>query len=179
MLRRTPYVSVGGRKPPRIARKATDNTPITDNKVGPVEWIPRPVRMTYQTIYELQDIIMRQQLDGAYQDINRVRDMHRQWGGGMPMKPALGDVEPKFPRGVYKHGHIAHVRFKYRWHKANSPNHWAWLPGRPGGISPAATAADESRSQTKANSSDGTEMRWQANSDAPENWQRIAERKRE
>lgn len=136
-------------KAPRIARKATDNTPVWDK--GPVEWIPRPVRIPYATIDELQTAVMRQQLDGKWDDINRIREAHRQWGQ-TPLKPVLGDVEPKFPRGVYKNSHLVHARFKYRWHKANNPTQWAWLP--KAGNSP---------------------HRWPMGGDYPENWKVLRE----
>ena len=132
-------------KHPKVhAKKAVDNTPLWDK--GPVEWIPRPIRITYATIDELQQTIMRQTIDGKWDDINRVREAHRQWSQ-TPLKPVLGDVEPKFPRGVYKHSHLAHTRFKYRWHKANHPMQWGWLPKT--GKSP---------------------HRWSLNGDNAENW---------
>lgn len=105
--------------------KATDNTP--DTTRGPVEWLPRPVRMTWQQLDELQQWSMRKQLDENYEDINKIRDYQREWGQHPP-RPVLGDYEPKFPRRIFKDNHIARVRFMYRWHRANSPDNWLWLP---------------------------------------------------
>ncbi len=125
MLRRT--VSAFGRfnrmKRNRKVRP-TDNTPDTS---AAVEWLPRPVRMSWGQLRELQDWSMRRQLENDYTDVNKMRDIQREWGQHPP-RPVLGDTEPKMPRGVYKDNHVARVRFLYRWHRANSPNNWLWLP---------------------------------------------------
>ena len=71
--------------------------------------------------------MMRETLDGKTAEFNTIRDMHREWSQH-PRRPVLGDVEPKFPRNVYKMNHRAKSRFIYRWQKANSPNHWVWMP---------------------------------------------------
>ena len=111
----------------RMARKgrASDNTPLYDR--GPVEWMPRPVRMPWSTIDETRDWMMRATLDGNTDEFDKLRDMQRTWHQH-PARPVLGDVEPKFPKMVYKENHQARRKFIIRWHKANSPNQWLWLP---------------------------------------------------
>ena len=107
------------------ASRASDNTPLYDK--GPVEWIPRPARLAVSTIDETTAWMMRQTLDGDMTEINKIRDLHREWSQ-MPKRPVLGDTEPRLPNGVYKDNHVARRRFLYRWHKGNSPNHWMWMP---------------------------------------------------
>jgi hypothetical protein len=124
MLRFTRSI-LGRTKKAKRASRASDNTPLYDK--GPVEWIPRPARLPVTTIDAARNWMMRQTLDGDMTEINRLRDVHREWAQ-MPLRPVLGDVEPKLPLGVYKDNHIARRRFLYRWHKGNSPNHWMWLP---------------------------------------------------
>ena len=127
------YASAPWKAPPRrgigrhnkMRSKPSDNTPWYDK--GLVEWIPRPVRITTSTLDDLRDWVMRQTLDGKVDEIQKVRDLHREWSHH-PMRPVLGDVEPKLPKNIYKRNHRAYRLFKYRWHKANSPNNWAWLP---------------------------------------------------
>jgi hypothetical protein len=109
----------------KFRNKPSENTPAWDK--GPVEWLPRPVRMPYQTLDELRDWVMRRTLDNNYDDINAFRNVQREWGQHPP-RPVLGDFEPKFPKKVYKDNHVARKRFLYRWHRANSPMHWLWLP---------------------------------------------------
>jgi hypothetical protein len=114
-----------GKKRKTVAMRATDNTPAFNK--GPVEWMPRPVHITYGLIEELQDKVMRQQLDGDQSDINQARHFMQDWGQH-PKKPMLGDQDPKLPKGVFKANHIAYRRFVYRFHKANPPEDWLWLP---------------------------------------------------
>lgn len=103
----------------------SDNSAAVDR--GPVEWLPRPVRLPYSTLDELRDWMMRSTLDNKYEDFNRFRDLQREWGQHPP-RPMLGDAEPKFPKKVVKDNHKSRRRFLYRWHRANSPNQWLWLP---------------------------------------------------
>lgn len=126
MLRRSGCVLGSTR---RLVRKGKpgDNTPIYDNIRGPVEWLPRPVRLPWSTVDEARDWMMRATLDGQTAEFDNIRELQRQWGQ-MPLRPVLGDVEPKFPRQVYKDNHQARRKFILRWHKANSPNVWQWLP---------------------------------------------------
>ena len=111
----------------RVVRKgrASDNTPAYDK--GPVEWLPRPVRLSWTTVDETRDWMIRQTLDGKTEEFDKIRDIQRQWHQH-PQRPVLGDVEPKFPRMVYKDNHSARRRFITRWHRANTPNQWLWLP---------------------------------------------------
>uniref|UniRef100_A0A7S1L875 Uncharacterized protein n=1 Tax=Neobodo designis TaxID=312471 RepID=A0A7S1L875_NEODS len=106
-------------------KRPNDNNP--DMNQGPVEWLPRPVRFTWAHVDELQQWSMRKQLDADYDELNKFRDFHREWSQH-PTRPVLGDYEPKMPRKIYKDNHVARVRFLYRWHRANSPKHWLWLP---------------------------------------------------
>jgi hypothetical protein len=149
MFRRTILAQVPKRSK-RAQAKPSDNTSAYDK--GAVEWLPRPVRLTHTTIEGMQQLMMRQQLDAHYEEINKIRDLHRQWSQH-PTRPVLGDVEPKFPRGVYKDAHQAKRRFVTRWHRANAPNNWLWMP--------RATHAPEHR----ATSSDYPEQ-WKAMRDA-------------
>ena len=127
MLRRTTVRPVGRLRDRYKSRrtKPTDNNP--DMTRGAVEWLPRPVRLTYSHVNELQEWSMRQQLDGDYTEINHMRNVQREWGQHPP-RPMLGDAEPSLPKGIWKDNHIARTRFLIRWHRANSPNHWMWLP---------------------------------------------------
>ena len=111
----------------RIVKKGrpSDNSPSYDK--GPVEWLPRPVRLTWSTVDDLQQWMIRQTLDGKQEEFDKVRELQRQWHQH-PQRPVLGDVEPRFPRMVYKDNHKAKRRFIIRWHRANSPNQWLWLP---------------------------------------------------
>lgn len=109
----------------KFRSKVSDNVPWYDK--GPVEWIPRPVRLPYSTIDEAREWVMRQQLDGNHEPFNVMRKMMQEWSQH-PKLPVLGDIEPKFPRGYFKRSHKIHQKFQYRWHKANSPNNWLWLP---------------------------------------------------
>lgn len=124
MLSRT-YFTLASTK--RIARKGrpSDNSPVFDK--GPVEWLPRPVRLTFSTIDAAREFIMRQTLDGKTEEVDKIRELQRQWHQH-PQRPVLGDCEPKFPRMVYKDNHHARRRFIIRWHRANTPNQWLWLP---------------------------------------------------
>lgn len=125
MLQRTCFL-LGSTK--RMVRKGkpSDNTPIYDAVRGPVEWLPRPVRLPWSTVDETRDWMMRATLDGDSHEFDKIRELQKSWGG-MPHRPVLGDVEPKFPRQVYKDNHQARRKFIQRWHKANSPNQWMWL----------------------------------------------------
>lgn len=109
----------------KMRSKPSDNTAWYDK--GPVEWLPRPVRLTYSHLDQLRDWMMRETLDGKTEEFNKIRDLHREWGQH-PLMPVLGDVEPKFPRNLFKNNHRAKRRFLLRWQKANSPNNWMWLP---------------------------------------------------
>lgn len=115
----------------KIRSKAGDNNPYYDR--GPVEWIPRPVRLTYSTIDQVREWMIRETLDGKTAEFNNIRDLHRQWSQH-PKRPVLGDVEPRFPKQVYKQAHRIRQKFLYRWHKANSPDHWMWMPKEPGAL---------------------------------------------
>ncbi|EPY37550.1 hypothetical protein AGDE_05671 [Angomonas deanei] len=129
----------------KMRSKPSDNTALYDK--GPVEWIPRPVRLTYAQLDQLRDFMMRETLH-PNQNINQnatnfhqnnnnnntcsevvteIRRLHHEWSGH-PLLPVLGDSEPRFPHNLYKQNHRARHRFIVRWHKANSPQHWLWLP---------------------------------------------------
>ena len=118
--------------------RPSDNTPAWDK--GPVEWLPRPVRMPYSTLDELRNWVTRAQLDQQYDELNKLRDTQRDWGR-QPQRPVLGDYEPRFPKKVYKDNHIARRRFLFRWHRANTPLQWMWLP-RAGNAERRAHAGD-------------------------------------
>lgn len=105
--------------------KAGDTTPQFDK--GPVEWMPRPVKLSYQHIDELRDWMMRETIDGRNDHFHKVKELQREWSQH-PLRPVLGDVEPKLPKGLFKKNHVAKSRFLLRWHKANHPLHWMWMP---------------------------------------------------
>ncbi|CUF77766.1 Hypothetical protein, putative [Bodo saltans] len=109
----------------KMRSKASDNTAWYDK--GPVEWLPRPVRLSYDTIDQLRDWMMRETLDGRTEEFIKAREIHREWSQH-PKMPVLGDVEPRFPHNLFKMNHRAGKRFLVRWHKANSPNNWMWMP---------------------------------------------------
>lgn len=109
----------------KMRSKPSDNVAWYDK--GPVEWLPRPVRITYAQIDALRDWMMRETLDGKHEAFHHIRALHREWSQH-PLLPVLGDVEPKFPLNLYKQNHRAKRRFLIRWHKANSPIHWLWAP---------------------------------------------------
>ena len=105
--------------------KVSDNVPWFDK--GPVEWIPRPVRLPWSTVDDVRNWMMRETLDGHTAEFHKIRELHREWSQH-PKRPVLGDLEPKFPSFLYKRNHRAKSKFIYRWQKANSPNHWLWMP---------------------------------------------------
>eukprot|EP00759_Apiculatamorpha_spiralis_P052745 PhF_6_TR5998/c0_g1_i1/m.8653 len=117
-----------------LAKKVTkarpsDSTPMYELDV---EWLPRPSRLGYYHIDDAREWMMRETLDGTgTATFDHIRTLHKTWGGA-PCLPALGDAEPKFPRGVYKYTHGAPKKFLTRWHKANHPNVWLnrWLMPR-------------------------------------------------
>nr|CCC95613.1 unnamed protein product [Trypanosoma congolense IL3000] len=99
----------------KMRSKPSDNVAWYDK--GPVEWLPRPVRLTYDHLDQLQQWMMRATLDGRTEEFNYIRDLHREWSQH-PLMPVLGDVEPKFPLNLFKQNHKAKKRFLVRWHKA-------------------------------------------------------------
>lgn len=109
----------------KMRSKPSDNVAWYDK--GPVEWLPRPVRITYGQLDSLREWMMRETLDGKHEAFHNIRGLHREWSQH-PLLPVLGDVEPKFPLNLYKQNHRAKRRFLLRWHKANSPQHWLWAP---------------------------------------------------
>ena len=117
----------------KLRSKPGDNVAWYDK--GPVEWLPRPVRLTYDQLDQLRDWMMRETVDGRTEEFDKIRDLHREWAQH-PRMPALGDVEPKFPKNLFKSNHRAKKRFLVRWHKANSPDHWKWLPRGSSGPTP-------------------------------------------
>eukprot|EP00796_Vickermania_ingenoplastis_P008099 gene8099-5635_t len=117
----------------KMRSKPSDNVAWYDK--GPVEWLPRPVRITYRQLDELRDWMMKDTLQGKTESFHTIRAMHREWSQH-PLMPVLGDVEPKFPLNLYKQNHRAKRRFLLRWHKANSPQHWLWCPRGPGVATP-------------------------------------------
>lgn len=135
----------------KMRSKVSDNVAWYDK--GPVEWLPRPVRLTYDQIDQLRDWMMRETLDGKTEEFFKIRELHRDWAQH-PKLPALGDVEPKFPKNLFKQNHRAKKRFLVRWHKANSPNNWMWLPR--GSVSP-------------------TPLHWASAAQYPENWRTFAQ----
>lgn len=108
-----------------LKKKLGDTAPQFDK--GPIEWLPRPVKLAYYHIDELRDWMMRETLDGKTDEFNKLRELQREWGQH-PLRPVLGDVEPRLPKNLFKANHIARRRFLLRWHKANHPLNWAWLP---------------------------------------------------
>jgi hypothetical protein len=131
-----------------ISQKQTDNTPFFDR--GPVEWLPRPVRLDYDTLDEARDWMMRQTLDGQVEEFNTMRSLMKEWSQ-QSKRPILGEVEPRFPVGVVKRSHSAPRRFELRWAKANSPNNWLWMPREP------------------------SPLHWPTTSEYPENWKAMRE----
>lgn len=117
----------------KMRSKPSDNVAWYDK--GPVEWLPRPVRITYGQLDALRDWMMRETIDGKYEAFHHIRALHREWSQH-PLLPVLGDVEPKFPLNLYKQNHRAKRRFLIRWHKANSPQHWLWAPRGAGVVTP-------------------------------------------
>lgn len=110
----------------KMRSKPSDNVAWYDK--GPVEWLPRPVRLTYDHLDQLRDWMMRTTLDGqTTAQFTPIREMQREWSQH-PLMPVLGDVEPKFPLNLYKQNHRAKHRFLVRWHKANHPLNWHWMP---------------------------------------------------
>lgn len=109
----------------KMRSKPGDNVAWYDK--GPVEWLPRPVRLTYGQLDELRDWMMRETLEVKTEEFHRARELHREWSQH-PKMPVLGDVEPRFPKNLFKTNHRAKRRFLLRWHKANSPNNWMWMP---------------------------------------------------
>lgn len=115
----------------KMRSKPSDNTAWYDK--GPVEWLPRPVRLSYDTLDQLRDWMMRETLDGKTEEFVKVREINREWSQH-PKMPVLGDVEPRFPHNLFKLNHRASKRFLLRWHKANSPNNWMWMPKPSQGV---------------------------------------------
>jgi hypothetical protein len=105
--------------------KQTDNKSFYDK--GEVEWFPRPIHWSWKMVHDVNNTVMRMQLDGEMAEVEKFRELHTKWSQH-PLKPMLGDAEPRFPRGIVKDKHCNYRKFKYRWHKANSPNTWKWLP---------------------------------------------------
>lgn len=113
----------------KMRSKPSDNVAWYDK--GPVEWLPRPVRLTYDHLDGLRDWMMRETLNGGQSgEFARIRELHREWSQH-PLMPVLGDVEPKFPLNLFKQNHRAKHRFLVRWHKANTPTNWMWMPRGP------------------------------------------------
>eukprot|EP00758_Cryptobia_borreli_P008964 Tbor_TRINITY_DN5431_c1_g3::TRINITY_DN5431_c1_g3_i1::g.24774::m.24774 len=111
--------------------KAGDNVAQYDK--GPVEWIPRPVRLTYANLDDLRNWMMQETVQGKTDEFTKIRELHREWSQH-PMRPVLGDVDPRLPKNLFKASHIARRRFLMRWHKANHPLHWGWLPKPSQGV---------------------------------------------
>lgn len=134
----------------KMRSKPSDNVAWYDK--GPVEWLPRPVRITYLQLDALRDWMMKATIEGRHDSFDTIRSLQREWSQH-PLMPVLGDVEPKFPLNLYKQNHRAKRRFLLRWHKANSPQHWLWAPRGPAVSSP---------------------LHWQTPSQYPENWKALA-----
>ncbi|KAH9598004.1 hypothetical protein LSM04_000554 [Trypanosoma melophagium] len=117
----------------KMRSKPSDNVAWYDK--GPVEWLPRPVRLTASHNDQLRQWMMRATLDGNTDAIHAVRELHREWSQH-PLMPVLGDVEPKFPLNLFKQNHKAKKRFLIRWHKANTPVNWLWMPRGPTVLTP-------------------------------------------
>lgn len=122
----------------KMRSKPSDNVAWYDK--GPVEWLPRPVRLTYDQLDQLRDWMMKETIAGRAEEFNKIRHLHREWSQH-PLMPVLGDVEPKFPLNLYKQNHRAKRRFLVRWHKANSPTYWMWMPRGPAVVTPLHRAS--------------------------------------
>lgn len=144
----------------KMRSKPSDNVAWYDK--GPVEWLPRPVRLTYEHLDQLRDWMMRETLSGSTTEFNRIRELHREWSQH-PLMPVLGDVEPKFPLNLFKQNHRAKHRFLVRWHQANTPANWLWMPRGPA----TAPTADEPASLPLHRSSPAQ---------FPENWKQLMRR---
>ena len=55
----------------KMRSKPGDNVAWYDK--GPVEWLPRPVRLSYEHLDKARDWVMRETLDGRYEQINVIR----------------------------------------------------------------------------------------------------------
>ncbi|CCW69219.1 unnamed protein product [Phytomonas sp. Hart1] len=117
----------------KMRSKPSDNVAWYDK--GPVEWLPRPVRLTHDHLDRLRAWMMRETLEGRTEAFDRIRALHREWSQHVLM-PVLGDVEPRFPTNLFKQNHCAKRRFLVRWHKANTPEHWVWMPRGPAMVTP-------------------------------------------
>ncbi|ORC91370.1 uncharacterized protein TM35_000063750 [Trypanosoma theileri] len=117
----------------KMRSKPSDNVAWYDK--GPVEWLPRPVRLTPNHNDQLRQWMMRATLDGNTDAFQHIRELHREWSQH-PLMPVLGDVEPKFPLNLFKQNHKAKKRFLIRWHKANTPVNWLWMPRGPTVLTP-------------------------------------------